>query len=183
MGRCIQFKSILTVCTVRNFPCTRVISLDKQNLADWFAFRMQVAAKTMNLNCWKTSWSFRLFFKTRFGVLQSNIFFRFTLEVSFWWVWGSTTIPKMYWSQTLNECKVCKCAVTAYSAVSLSLAEWVKPTSFGEENRIDKCWHRVLDGVLLVKTRMFAECHGGCVTFFFKQPSVRLNWFCYARLF
>lgn len=161
----------------KNFPCTGVISLDRWiNKIDLLSRSSRQPHH--DLDYWQTPSSFKLFFKSRFGVVQSNTFFKFTRKCQFDGFWGIATIPKMYWSETLNERKVCKCAVTASSAVCV----WVKPRPpLGGENRTDKCWHRVLDGVWLVKACMFAEwSHGGCDLLL--QSTIGLYWFCCARI-
>lgn len=141
-----------------------LIRVNKTQLIDMF---MKQSSATLWPELLANAASFKLFFKTRFRVAQNNAFFKFTLELSVGWVWVTATIPKMYWSETLNECKVCKCAVTASSAVS-------EASLLGGRGdyTTDESWHRVLDEALLIKSMycMFAECHhGGCVTFFLQS--------------
>lgn len=96
--------------------------------------------------------------------------------MSVWWVLDAATIPKRQRSWTLNECKVCKCAVTAYRAVCCSLVVWVKTSSFGQKNRADMCWHRVLDGRLLVRGCMFLESHHLCAVGYTTFLFTSLYW-------
>lgn len=124
-----------------------------------------------------TQWLVRLqnpsncFLKLGSSLLWSDTFFKFTLEVSNWWVLGIATIPKMNWSRTSNECKVCECALTAWGAVCLSAGVWAKPSSFGGENRtvLPQGVGRGDSFTILHVCRYVSGCHGGhdgdCVTF------------------
>lgn len=92
--------------------------------------------------------------------------------------------PKCIEMKTLNERKVCKCSVTAYTAAAV----WVKPTSFGGGGlcvcvcwggyyTTDESWHRVLDEALLIKSMLSAVT---VAVWPFLLFAIGLYWFCCA---
>lgn len=119
--------------------------MKKQNAADWFARQAAVS----NTVTWTISSASNCFFFFFFhNRVQSNAFFRFTLELSVWWVQKKKKLCNN--SQNVLKSNFeweCKCSATACSAVAV----WVNTCPL--RGRGDYTTDRVLRFSLFLRHR------------------------------
>lgn len=144
--------------------------MNKQKPADWFAFMKQLSA-----TLWPELPAKTLQVSNCFSKLGAGLFKVMHFSSSLWMCQfdGFEVLHQFPQWIKAKLWMSAKCVNVLWQLTVLSACLWVcewSPAPLGAENRADKCWHRVLDEVLLIKACMFAERHHRVTVTFFHNP-------------